>query len=262
MAEPTRRLEIDGLTAELWPKAAYEVRSSSDRTVLGFAFEAQSGVDAIGDGKAGAFRRRANSLSWVPRGCPVFSRSEQGGEYLAVHGMPSTMIGHPDAELRPLNGIVDADAVAAAHALRRMLISQADDDAQALNVLAAVLLSHLDVAGIASPWLTAARMTAIDRFIDAHLHKPLSVARLAGELELSIGFLVRAFRQSVGTTPHRYVMERRLSRARLLLSAGHPIAMAAAECGFADQAHLTRSMRQAIGVTPSCLRSLNRSRPR
>lgn len=245
-----RRLSIGGFAAELWPRAPYEVLTSDAPSVLGFAFETQGGVDALGDRRAAPFRRPANSLSWLPRNCPVFSQSDRGGEYLAVHGLPSTMIGHPDAEQRLLNGIVDEDAVVAAFALRRLSISGSGDGEQALDVLAAVLLHVLSGAKAPSPWLTASRMTAIDRFIDAHLHERLGVARLARELELSVGHLVRSFRQGVGMTPHRYIMERRLSRARLLIAAHHPIALAAVDCGFSDQAHLTRSMRRAIGVTP------------
>ncbi|MCJ2123546.1 helix-turn-helix transcriptional regulator [Methylobacterium sp. J-077] len=78
--------------------------------------------------------------------------------------------------------------------------------------------------------------------------------RLAAELDLSVGFLVLAFRKALGVTPHRYLMERRLARARTQLASGQTIAAAAQEYGFADQAHLTRHMRRTLGMTPGAYR--------
>ncbi|GFE97868.1 hypothetical protein DmGdi_29410 [Gluconobacter sp. Gdi] len=251
MAKTVRRLETENWVVELWPKAAYDVQATSDRAVIGFAFEAQRGVDAIGTGKAHSFLRRPNTLSWVPSTCPVFSRSDEGGEYLVLRGMPTIMIGHRDARERPLNGIVDPDAVAAACSLRRRLLSGTQKIASEPDILAAVLLHQFTSGRVAAPWITAARLAAIDRLIDRHMGERLEVARLAAELELSVGFLVRAFRQSLGVTPHRYLMERRLARARELLDARCPIADTATECGFADQAHLTRYMKRSVGVTPA-----------
>ncbi|MCE2564787.1 helix-turn-helix domain-containing protein [Komagataeibacter sp. FNDCF1] len=251
MVKTVRRLETENWVVELWPKAAYDVQATSDRAVIGFAFEAQSGMDAIGTGKARSFLRRPNTLSWVPGKCPVFSRSDEGGEYLVLRGMPSVMIGHREAGERPLNAIVDPDAVAAACSLRRRLLSGEREIASEPDILAAVLLRHFTSGKAAAPWITAARLAAIDRLIDRHMGERLAIARLAAELELSVGFLVRAFRQSLGVTPHRYVMERRLAQARRLLDAGCPIADTAAECGFADQAHLTRHLKRSTGVTPA-----------
>ena len=254
MTQPVRRLEIDGFVAELWPKAAYEVQGPSAQAVIGFAFEEQTGVDAIGDRNAGRFCRKANTLSWLPPDCPVFSCSDDGGEYLTIHGMPSMMIGHSGAGQRPLNDIIDAEAVNAAFSLRRVLMSRMVDAAHELHILTAVLLHRSSGAEIAPRWLTASRLKRIDECIDLHMHEPLDLARLSAELDLSVGFFVKAFRQSVGMTPHRYVMERRLARARMFLSVNRSIAAVSAECGFTDQSHLTRSMKRVIGITPSACR--------
>jgi AraC family transcriptional regulator len=79
------------------------------------------------------------------------------------------------------------------------------------------------------------------------------LAALAG---LSRFHFARVFRATVGTTPHRYVLERRLERARRLLkttaTAVRDIAVAT---GFADQSHLTRLVKRRFGVTPGALRS-------
>jgi AraC-like DNA-binding protein len=65
----------------------------------------------------------------------------------------------------------------------------------------------------------------------------------------------RAFRQTYGLAPSDYQRQLRVRTARRLLSAGVPPAVAAAEAGFADQAHLTRWFRRYYGVTPGAYRS-------
>jgi AraC-like DNA-binding protein len=62
--------------------------------------------------------------------------------------------------------------------------------------------------------------------------------------------LSRDFRVLYGTSPYRYLLMRRLERARELLADGHTLAEAAASCCFADQSHFTRHFRNAFGVTP------------
>lgn len=76
----------------------------------------------------------------------------------------------------------------------------------------------------------------------------VELAALAG---LSRFELVRRFGAQTGLTPHAFQTNLRIARARELLAAGTPPAAVAAECGFADQAHLTRTFRTAVGVTPA-----------
>ncbi|HUN38694.1 MAG TPA: AraC family transcriptional regulator [Acetobacteraceae bacterium] len=67
--------------------------------------------------------------------------------------------------------------------------------------------------------------------------------------------LARAFRASYGTTPHAYLVQLRLVRAREHLARGMPPADVAAACGFADQSHLGRWFRRAYGLTPAAYRA-------
>jgi AraC-like DNA-binding protein len=68
--------------------------------------------------------------------------------------------------------------------------------------------------------------------------------------------LARAFRAAYGTSPHLFLVQTRLVRARHLLAAGGWPAGVAAECGFADQSHLGRWFRRAYGHTPAAYRAL------
>jgi AraC-like DNA-binding protein len=62
--------------------------------------------------------------------------------------------------------------------------------------------------------------------------------------------LVRRFRECSGVTPHAYQTNLRIGEARGMLAAGAPPAMVAADCGFADQPHLNRVFKRAVGVSP------------
>jgi AraC-like DNA-binding protein len=87
-------------------------------------------------------------------------------------------------------------------------------------------------------------------YLNEHWDQPVSLAALSTHARLTRFELVRRFRQQTGLTPHAFQTNLRIERARAMLSAGEPIARVAAACGFADQPHLTRTFRRAVGVTP------------
>jgi AraC-like DNA-binding protein len=82
----------------------------------------------------------------------------------------------------------------------------------------------------------------------------------SAELEAITGLtryeLARQFRLTLGTSPHRYLLARRLDLARQRMGAGRPLADVAAEAGFADQAHFTRTFKAMFGMTPARYRAL------
>ena len=70
----------------------------------------------------------------------------------------------------------------------------------------------------------------------------------------------RTFKQSEGATPHTFVLERRLARARELLTRTDlSLSEVAFAVGFADQSHFTRRFRQMVGVSPEQFRKLKRT---
>ena len=86
--------------------------------------------------------------------------------------------------------------------------------------------------------------------LEADFNNPLSSADLEAATGLDRYELSRHFRNLLGTSPHRYLVLRRLRHARQLIRHGSSLASAAAEAGFADQAHFTRHFRKAYGITP------------
>jgi AraC-like DNA-binding protein len=83
----------------------------------------------------------------------------------------------------------------------------------------------------------------------------MPLARLAAECGLSVRHFARAFRQSTGVPPHRWLLRRRVERAAELLgNRALPLADIAIACGFADQSHFTRVFTALMGASPNTWR--------
>lgn len=124
---------------------------------------------------------------------------------------------------------------------------------EALLRAVAGLRPHLR-PGPPRPARARAEHAAVRRAV-AHLrenwNERVPLAELAALAGLSRFELVRRFGAQVGLTPHAFQTNLRVARARDLLAARSAPAAVAAACGFADQAHLTRTFRAAVGVTPA-----------
>ena len=94
----------------------------------------------------------------------------------------------------------------------------------------------------------------IDRALDyihANLERNLTLRELAQAACLSPYHFARLFKQTTGQTPHNYVTEQRVERAKkLLANTDDLIAEVAYACGFGNQSHLTTVFRKRLGVTP------------
>jgi AraC family transcriptional regulator len=99
-------------------------------------------------------------------------------------------------------------------------------------------------------------------FIDANLDTSIKNKDLAAIARLSVFHFNVAFRNSVGDSPHEYIIRRRMERAQgLMLSTEMSLSEIAAECGLADQAHLTRLFHRVVGESPAAWRRA-RANPR
>jgi transcriptional regulator GlxA family with amidase domain len=98
-----------------------------------------------------------------------------------------------------------------------------------------------------APW----QERKVDQFIYDNLDRTIGVGELARLVHLSPNHFSRMFKRSVGVTPHGYVMRVRLERAKTLLTQS-PLSLCqiALDCGFCDQAHMSRIFHQMVGVTP------------
>lgn len=95
-----------------------------------------------------------------------------------------------------------------------------------------------------------AKLLAAASFIDEQFRRALSLDEIAAFSGLSVSYLIRAFKQQFGLTPHVYQVNRRVQFCREQLRAGRTIVDVAIEAGFADQAHLQRAFKRVVAVTP------------
>ncbi|MBX5280738.1 AraC family transcriptional regulator [Rhizobium sp. NLR10a] len=98
-------------------------------------------------------------------------------------------------------------------------------------------------------------------YLEAHALRPVRSDELEKITGLDRFTLSRHFRTAFATSPHRYLLMRRLQQARALMGAGEGFADVAAATGFADQAHFNRHFKKAYGVTPCQWVSLRRDFP-
>lgn len=166
--------------------------------------------------------------------------------YLEPEWLPATAI-DAATDSPTLRG---ADALATVTDIHAALADPADDLAAECGVLA---LRELAVSQL-TPATEAAADAPLARrlrdMLDDRLTENITIAEAAAELGTHRSHLVRVFTRNFGIAPHRYVIGRRVDRARRLLLAGRSPAEAAAESGFHDQAHLTRHFRSTLGMTP------------
>jgi len=112
--------------------------------------------------------------------------------------------------------------------------------------------SGLQRRSFPKPWVSDALA-----FIHENYARELSLSEIAEAVHLSPFYLARLFKQSLGVSPHQYLIQLRVNSARWLLSAGsgeRSLAEVATAVGFADQSHLTRHFKRVTGVTPRQLR--------
>jgi AraC family transcriptional regulator len=103
--------------------------------------------------------------------------------------------------------------------------------------------------------LSQRNLRQISGYIEAHLAETLTIAELAAIADLSPFHFCRMFKRSLLLTPHQYVMQQRVERAKRLLQQSEvSISAITQQCGFANPSHLSKWFRQLTGITPTAYR--------
>lgn len=99
---------------------------------------------------------------------------------------------------------------------------------------------------------------AID-YVQAHLDRNLSLEQIAAAINISPTYFSRLFKRATGSSPHRYVIQQRVERAKeLLKTTDLAIANIALQVGFSSQSHLTQHFKRLTGVTPKQISRITR----
>jgi AraC family transcriptional regulator len=103
--------------------------------------------------------------------------------------------------------------------------------------------------------LSSLQMRRATELLEAHLDGNIALQQVAEACHLSVSHFARAFKQSFHRPPYQWLTERRVDRARdLMTNSRLPLADIATQCGFADQSALNRSFKRIHGVTPGIWR--------
>jgi AraC family transcriptional regulator len=140
--------------------------------------------------------------------------------------------------------MIDADRVGAKSCLAQATALLLADRA---GPLAATAIDLANRSGLA-PW----QIGKVKAYVNDHLSTPIRVSTLAGLCRLSISYFSVAFKRSLGETVQSYLSRRRVARAQeLILTTDEPLSRIALDCGFCDQAHLSRMFHRLVGVAPN-----------
>jgi len=108
--------------------------------------------------------------------------------------------------------------------------------------------------------LAAWQVRKLQQYIAGHLADPIRNADLMRLVGLSASHFSRAFKISFGCSPHAYLMQARIAKAKvMMLELDEPLSQVALDCGFSDQAHFSRSFRRSAGAPPYAWRRDHRT---
>lgn len=124
------------------------------------------------------------------------------------------------------------------------------------------MLSYMpmpEAPGLNRGGLSPTLRNRVCEFIESHIGEKISLDALSSMAGLSPHHFARAFQQSLGMPPHRYLLRRRLEHVeQMLRDTQLPLSHIALAAGFADQSHLTRHFRRLTGMSPSLARDMER----
>ncbi len=96
-------------------------------------------------------------------------------------------------------------------------------------------------------------------YFNTHFNENIDVVEYAKSQNISIGWFTKLFRQQMNTTPHKYLVELRIAKAKSLLISKIPINEVAYMVGFTDPLYFSRAFRKSTGLSPSQFRKLRKS---
>lgn len=105
--------------------------------------------------------------------------------------------------------------------------------------------------------LTPSQLRTVVEYIQTHLDSDLNLSNLANLIHISPHYFASLFKQSTNLSPHKYITQCRLEKAKILLHQSDlPIAFICQQVGFKNQSHFTRLFRQRFQITPKAYRDL------
>ena len=215
---------------------------------------------------------KPGEMLFVPAGMRYASNWQQAGEFSLLGFSPSFFeqvvhetIQVKQVELMPHIGINDPLVLQNGLALKADVEAKHPVGRLFGETLATGLAMHLlkqysvwqpqPFAGYKAP-LSEPQLQTVFDYIHAHLDQNVALADLANAVSLSQYHFCRSFKQATGVSPHQYLTQCRLNRAKqLLLTTKLTITEIAFTVGLTNHSSFTRLFRQAVGVSPKVFRA-------
>jgi AraC family transcriptional regulator len=178
-------------------------------------------------------------------------------DFLAMHLNDSLSITPDFVELRDVRSTTDVGLAHLARAYEAISssgisVTQLYFDTLRQAIVDRIVLRHTTRPIKRGEVLIPANARRVIDYVETNLASDLRLAELSAVAGISQSHFARAFRNTVGIAPHAFVRQRRLIRAiELVKLRSLSMKEVAAQCGFADQAHLTRAYKFAFGYPPS-----------
>lgn len=219
------------------------------------------------------FERSSGMIDLLPRGTRIKEIRWTGDSSQCVSvALPAATLhqlfgGAPvqlDAKTGPIYGVFDSHVMDLGTRLKLQAESGAPfgpSYAQGLSIaLSAYIAQRFNPRTLTEPAVTSLsvsqRALLLDH-IERNLGSDLSVLDLSGLLGYTPDHFARLFRRAFGITPHRYITQRRVEKAKSMLRDRHQtLANVALACGFSSQAHLNVIFKRFAGTTPGDYRRL------
>jgi AraC family transcriptional regulator len=195
-----------------------------------------------------------------------------GGENLLI-SVETSLLERLSSEIgdaRPLDALAfqklnDPMVYQIAHSIAAEMGPQGEHGKMYAESLVIALLGHVlrgrstvTTHAISEAGLSPQKLRLCERYIDGHLPDDLTVEDVAKAVAMSPFHFTRAFKAATGKTPHRYVLERRISAAQAMVAnTSRPLNEIAFEVGFCSPSHFSAVFQSFTGLTPSAHRRKN-----
>ena len=137
------------------------------------------------------------------------------------------------------------------HILERPDTSLLEKESTFLSVMGKLLQKYTDVKSESRILKSSGKhINKVKEYLDQNYEEDISLEMLSELTKISPFYLLRLFKKEVGSTPHIYLTQRRIKKAKQFLTSGDSLSDVAYKTGFVDQSHFTNRFKNIVGITP------------
>jgi AraC family transcriptional regulator len=232
--------------------------------VLMFNMSPVQGLRQSRDGSSFVSDALRGEMILMPRGIPSEWSWNSSCDRLDV--VLATDVFGDGSELDVINRFLfrDSEIEATCHRLYREIDLNRAADRLYVESLVAQLAARLfkyhsrasaSATAVPREGLTRLQAKRVVEYVESNLSRELTLRELASIASLSLYHFARMFKRTMGVAPHRYVVERRIERAKTMLRrSGAPLVEVSLSTGFCGQSHFTSTFRRVVGATPTAFK--------